>query len=257
MDVAELNRQAALAAQAGLPSLWRQYKEWLGDTFPLVAAALTPPAEEQAETWAELEGLLGAPAPEELLELYRLTGGESQAQDEEDVGYGVFFGVVLLSPTQVVAEASRRQALFEAEDGWICDPDAPARHLVPGAIRPVDDHRHWVPFARSGTARVAVDLAPGPEGRVGQIINVGRDEDARFVLAPSLAEWLGLLLTLGRNGYAGPGTEFTEPEGEDWSLDEVPDEASLCFEPTTGVCLIDQLRAWKEAHTGARDDSGA
>jgi len=42
----------------------------------------------------------------------------------------------------------------------------------------------WVPFAHDGAGgNLAIDYAPGPAGKVGQIINYGRDDRAHFQLA--------------------------------------------------------------------------
>ena len=49
----------------------------------------------------------------------------------------------------------------------------------------------WIPFASdSGGNCLGIDLDPGPTGTRGQVINFGRDEDEKFVLAPSMNEFL-------------------------------------------------------------------
>ncbi|WP_020390725.1 SMI1/KNR4 family protein [Kribbella catacumbae] len=75
-----------------------------------------------------------------------------------------------------------------------CDPDARwwvmrgwQRYLhnsfvndfgPPAAIRRLSDHPAWVPFATDGFGDyLAVDLVPGPNGRPGQVILIGRHQD--------------------------------------------------------------------------------
>lgn len=48
----------------------------------------------------------------------------------------------------------------------------------PGAIRRVADHPRWIPFATDTSGDyLAVDMAPGPNGRPGQVILIGRHQD--------------------------------------------------------------------------------
>lgn len=49
----------------------------------------------------------------------------------------------------------------------------------------------WVPMTKAASAsHLAVDLAPGPAGSAGQIMNFGRDECEKCVLASSWGEFL-------------------------------------------------------------------
>jgi cell wall assembly regulator SMI1 len=62
----------------------------------------------------------------------------------------------------------------------------------PATIRRVRDHPAWIPFATNGTGDFfAVDLAPGPQGRPGQVILIGRHHDAGSIyVAESVTELL-------------------------------------------------------------------
>lgn len=98
-------------------------------------------------------------------------------------------------------------------------------------VRAVVLHRRWVPFGDEGGGNfVAVDLAPGAGGVVGQVINIGRDQHVRFVLADDVAEFVALLYELGVAGVV----EVIEGESEELS-------GATQFAPTL-VCLVDQLR---------------
>jgi cell wall assembly regulator SMI1 len=61
----------------------------------------------------------------------------------------------------------------------------------PNAVQKAYAHPSWIPLARDwGGNCIAVDLAPGPMGKWGQIIIFGRDYDCKFVIARSWADFL-------------------------------------------------------------------
>lgn len=60
-----------------------------------------------------------------------------------------------------------------------------------GAITPQYINLGWIPFLKDwGGNSVGIDLAPGPGGVSGQVITFGRDENAKYVLASSLEDFL-------------------------------------------------------------------
>ena len=64
----------------------------------------------------------------------------------------------------------------------------------PKAIQKAYAHPMWVPLARDwGGNNIAVDLAPGPLGKWGQIILFGRDYDCKYVIAQSWSHFLGVV----------------------------------------------------------------
>lgn len=61
----------------------------------------------------------------------------------------------------------------------------------PKAIQKAYAHPSWIPLARDwGGNNIAVDLAPGPMGKWGQVILFGRDYDCKYVIARSWAHFL-------------------------------------------------------------------
>lgn len=61
----------------------------------------------------------------------------------------------------------------------------------PKAIQKVYAHPGWISLARDwGGNNIAVDLAPGPMGKWGQVILFGRDYDCKYVIARSWAHFL-------------------------------------------------------------------
>lgn len=64
----------------------------------------------------------------------------------------------------------------------------------PRAIQKAYAHPGWIPLARDwGGNNIAVDLAPGPVGKWGQIIIFGRDYDCKYVVARSWAAFLAMV----------------------------------------------------------------
>lgn len=63
-----------------------------------------------------------------------------------------------------------------------------------GAIQKAYVHPAWIPLARDwGGNNLAVDLAPGPAGRWGQVILFGRDYDCKYVVARSWSAFLAIV----------------------------------------------------------------
>ena len=64
----------------------------------------------------------------------------------------------------------------------------------PKAIQPTYAHPGWIPLARDwGGNNIAVDLAPGPAGKWGQIIIFGRDYDCKYVVSRSWSAFLAMV----------------------------------------------------------------
>lgn len=80
-----------------------------------------------------------------------------------------------------------------------------------GAIQRAYTHPAWIPMARDwGGNCLAVDLAPGPAGKWGQVILFGRDYDCKFVIARS---WAAFLANVA-DDLASPKVFVSEDSGE-------------------------------------------
>jgi cell wall assembly regulator SMI1 len=168
---------------------WLAFLASLGLDVPL-----QPPAAEQAIAAAEAE--IGFAFPEDLRALYRIADGQRDpltlAETPGTRGVGPLFGRHSFSPLrealadyrtwlEIYEEAG---ADFAATYNWT---RARPGHPVHGDYwRP-----GWFPFASdSGGNFYAVDLSPAEGGTYGQVIVIGRDDDERRVLAPSLRDFL-------------------------------------------------------------------
>ncbi|KAL2055170.1 hypothetical protein ABVK25_004508 [Lepraria finkii] len=93
------------------------------------------------------------------------------------------FGTASSSSQPIVQQTANplwRQELLDRQDSQ------PSR-----AIQKAYAHPGWIPLARDwGGNNLAVDLAPGPVGKWGQIIIFGRDYDCKYVVARSWAAFL-------------------------------------------------------------------
>ncbi|KAI9888854.1 MAG: Cell wall assembly regulator [Vezdaea aestivalis] len=64
----------------------------------------------------------------------------------------------------------------------------------PNAVQSVYAHPGWIPLARDwGGNNLAVDLAPGPTGKWGQVIIFGRDYDCKYVVARSWSAFVAMV----------------------------------------------------------------
>jgi cell wall assembly regulator SMI1 len=82
------------------------------------------------------------------------------------------------------------------------------------AIQKVYAHPAWIPMVRDwGGNNLAVDLAPGPAGKWGQVILFGRDYDCKYVVARS---WSAFLATVADDLNSGK-----------WFVDEETNELKL------------------------------
>ncbi len=90
--------------------------------------------------------------------------------------------------------------LKKEDDDYPEEPDYYFIHPV-GTIKPKKEHTHWVPLAYYtndedywNRAGLYMDMDPGPQGKVGQIIWVGQYRNYRTVVADSLKD-LFIMLT--------------------------------------------------------------
>jgi cell wall assembly regulator SMI1 len=82
----------------------------------------------------------------------------------------------------------------------------------PNAVQKAYAHPAWIPLARDwGGNCIAVDLAPGPMGKFGQVIIFGRDYDTKFVIARS---WASFLATVADDLSSADKVKIEEESGD-------------------------------------------
>jgi cell wall assembly regulator SMI1 len=181
-------RAASGAPEAGDPdeavALLSDYLRCLGDILgPEARPNLPPPFPEQSRR--EIAFDLGVRLPRDLLALYGVADGDGGRGLLH--GYG-WFGL------DMVAELCDPQERWWVTRGWrryVYQPFI-TEFGPPLTIRRLSDHPAWIPFATDMTGNyLAVDMAPGPHGRPGQVILIGRDhEDGPTYVADSVTALL-------------------------------------------------------------------
>lgn len=161
---------------------------WLKTNLEEVHDDLKPGCSE-AEL-AEFEALVGREFPESLKALYRWHDGQTGTAST-----GPFFGLTFLPLAEALKHwASWRDIVEEWSDEDMSVNSDFCTSTPPGAIKALYANRYWIPFAYDyGGNHLGVDLDPAGQGTVGQVINFGRDEEEKFVVASSLEtfiEWL-------------------------------------------------------------------
>lgn len=138
----------------------------------------------------QVEATIGVSFPDDLKELYHIHNGESRS------GPGFFFGLQFLSLEEMVSEWKIWSEL-EPEYQTMGD-----HYSIPsGWIKEQYINRHWIPFCHDGGGNhLGIDLSPAEHGVVGQVINFGRDEEMKYVIARSLGEFIHFMRDTVRHG---------------------------------------------------------
>lgn len=98
------------------------------------------------------------------------------------------------APVKAFAGASASAstpAPAQAGSGWRSELQNKQDSQPPNAVQKAYVHPAWIPLARDwGGNNIAIDLAPGPAGKWGQVILMGRDYDCKYVIARSWSAFL-------------------------------------------------------------------
>ena len=213
--------------QEGLPPpppvshSWKRIDRWTEDNYEELWDQLSQGATQNDVN--ELEHELDCTLPMEVRESLQVHDGQERGGRPT----GIIFGCMLLDCEEIVQEWKNWKVVNEeyltqpaSRDGQM-PPKAfsgPAstssqtssqtatnpfwrEELLdrqdsqpPRAIQKAYAHPGWIPLARDwGGNNLAVDLAPGPVGKWGQIIIFGRDYDCKYVVARS---WSAFLATV-------------------------------------------------------------
>ena len=172
-----------------MEQLWFALESWLSQHLPEVLADLNPGCDEDA--LSELENSLNCQVPEDFKNCYRRHNGQKGETT------GLFCGLPFLSTSEIYEQWMTWQELAE-EDFATEITGASYPH---NAIKPTYINLKWIPFAHDGAGNhLGIDLDPGVAGVMGQVINFGTDENNKFVLAPSLKDFMTWMLFQYRAG---------------------------------------------------------
>jgi cell wall assembly regulator SMI1 len=168
----------------------------------------------------ELEHELDCSLPLEVRESLQIHDG----QERGGLPTGILFGCMLLDCEEIVQEWKNWRTVSEeffqnatlpqpqhSSKAFAASSSAGPSHQAsnplwrqelldrqdsqpPRAIQKAYAHPGWIPLARDwGGNCIAVDLAPGPAGKWGQVIIFGRDYDCKYVVARSWAAFLAIV----------------------------------------------------------------
>lgn len=139
---------------------------------------------------AQVEQAMNISFPDELKQLYHTHNGESRN------GPGLFFGLQFLSLDEMLSEWRIWSDLQEEY------ADMGDHYSIPsGWVKEQYINRNWIPFCHDGGGNhLGIDLDPDEHGVVGQVINFGRDEETKFVIARHLGEFIHFMRDTLREG---------------------------------------------------------
>lgn len=159
-------------------------KALLTDVIPEVIDSLNPGASDDAIQLAEK--VIGFDLPENVRELYRLHNGQSGNS-------GLFFGLPFLSLEEALREWQLWSELAEERSSIL---DADIISIPPNHIREVYANKGYFPISKDGGGNnLVIDMDPDIDGKKGQVINCGRDEAMRYVIAEDIAGFLQFIIS--------------------------------------------------------------
>ena len=153
---------------------WNRIEAWLKHSAAEELAYLEPGATDQ--DIQEAETALGMTFPEEVRAMYRLHNGYVLIADPQDQFWE------LLSLEEVVRFWNSNRGNFHE----LLAPVQPEDQVQPRIW-----NLHWIPLLRMDDGSLlCLDLAPGPAGQQGQLLEVFWEESQRPVIVASFGELL-------------------------------------------------------------------
>jgi cell wall assembly regulator SMI1 len=185
--------------------VWAVIHGWLGRHHPGMLGLLRGPADPTE--FGRLEAKIGYSLPDDFKASYLIHDGSEPVS-------GILIGLPLM-PLQEVGRQWQNWADIADDEGTVVDLSEDCRSYPAGAVKPLYANRGWVPFAGDGMNFVALDFDPGPAGRPGQVINAGRDDEIRYVIAGNFADFLGFVASQFSAGRVVLNAD-TPPDAPRW-----------------------------------------
>lgn len=169
-----------------LHSLLLTFEDWLQMHLPETLASLLPGATDLELN--HLERHTGLKLPEDYQTLYRWKGGQGPLSGRQ---VGLFGGLEFHTLQDVQQDWDLWQEVLSSSPDINTFIDEQTS-TPPGFIQELYTTPGWLAFAgfRGTGDRIGIDLNPGPLGSMGQVINYGRDEEHKTVLAPDLGSFV-------------------------------------------------------------------
>ncbi len=172
-----------------MEQLWFTLENWLGQNLPSVLADLNSGCSDGEIN--ELENSLNCQLPKDFKDCYRRHNGQKGETT------GLFCGLLFLSTSDIYDQWMAWQELAEEDFAT----EITGESYPHDAIKPTYINLRWIPFTHDGSGNhLGIDLDPGVAGVMGQVINFGTDENNKFVLAPSLKDFMTWMLAQYQSG---------------------------------------------------------
>ena len=169
---------------------WNAYKEALFEKMPQLSETLNEGVSNKDIKAAQAK--MGLNFPEYLKELYLTNNG-----DDNEAICGMIMGLHFLSLESLLNEWMGLKKI--ADDPKINNSGSFSSTPMASIKRCYADVK-WIPFCTDGSGNfIGIDLAPGPNGKAGQIINFGRDEGNKAVLAKDLNAFFERLVRITKS----------------------------------------------------------
>lgn len=92
--------------------------------------------------------------------------------------------------------------------------------LMPDRVKPMYANKKWLPFAAIWDSNhIGLDFDPEPSGSVGQVINFGREEEQKAVLADSFEEFVEKFIADLDSGATVFRNDSLLPKKYEWRFD--------------------------------------
>jgi cell wall assembly regulator SMI1 len=165
---------------------WQWFENWLAKNAPEVLADLNEGCSPQQ--LVEVENEIGLPLPQSFKDFYSIHNG----QKDEDY-FGLFYGISLL-PLEKIIEQWRvwREIIDDyGEEGMKENFDYGQVSFLPDKLKAQYANKKWIPFAIIwDNCYLGLDFDPEANGKAGQVINFGREEEQKTVIADSFEEFI-------------------------------------------------------------------
>lgn len=178
---------------------WQWFENWLVENAPKVIDDLNNGC--SLEQLIEVENEIGLELPQSFKDFYLIHNG----QKDEDY-FGLFYGVSLLPLEKIVEEMCVWSGIIDeyGEKGMKENFDDDIQFsFMPDKVKAQYANKKWIPFAIiSDSNYLGLDFDPEINGTVGQVINFGREEEQKTVLANSFEEFINWYIQeLERGNY--------------------------------------------------------
>lgn len=274
--------------QEGLPPpppvshSWKRIDRWVEDNYEELYDQLSEGCTQNDVN--ELEHELDCSLPMEVRESLQFHDGQERGGRPT----GIIFGCMLLDCEEIVQEwknwrvvneeylsspSPRREQSFPKAFSGVPSTNSASQSANPfwrqelldrqdsqpsRAVQKAYAHVGWIPLARDwGGNNIAVDLAPGPMGKWGQIIIFGRDYDCKYVIARSWAAFLAMVADdinsekvfveeetqeLKLREFKAPGVEPAYLDILRWRMDQKYGRKGPKRKPANGLGLNTQIQ---------------